>query len=130
MHAFSGIDFRRQADIGENHRRSVAEVGGVTKLRAGALIPKTTDAVRGRGSVPARRVRSLRSARPGKANPVLRPLSGDGGVSQTLTEIGAMKSNDELLVIDVDTVKTRMFTIRGQQVLLDRDVAALYGVET
>jgi len=41
-----------------------------------------------------------------------------------------MKSNDELLVIDVDAVKTRMFTIRGQQVLLDRDVAALYGVET
>ena len=32
--------------------------------------------------------------------------------------------------IDINAVKSRMLEIRGQQVLLDRDVAALYGVET
>lgn len=33
-------------------------------------------------------------------------------------------------VIDISAVKSRILEIRGQQVLLDRDVAALYGVET
>ena len=33
-------------------------------------------------------------------------------------------------VIDVNAVKSRMLVVRGQQVLLDRDVAALYGVQT
>ena len=32
--------------------------------------------------------------------------------------------------IDINAVKSRMLQVRGQQVLLDRDVAALYGVET
>ena len=32
--------------------------------------------------------------------------------------------------IDIAAVQSRMLTIRNQQVLLDRDVAALYGVET
>ena len=32
--------------------------------------------------------------------------------------------------MDVSDVKSRMISVRGQSVLLDRDVAALYGVET
>ena len=32
--------------------------------------------------------------------------------------------------IDTEKVKSRMIAVRGQQALLDRDVAALYGVET
>ena len=35
-----------------------------------------------------------------------------------------------IVAIDINAVKLRMLQIRGQQVLLDRDVAALYGVET
>ena len=35
-----------------------------------------------------------------------------------------------IVAIDINAVKTRMLQVRGQQVLLDRDVAALYGVET
>ena len=38
------------------------------------------------------------------------------------------KSN--IVAIDINAVKSRMLEVRGQQVLLDRDVAALYGVET
>ena len=30
----------------------------------------------------------------------------------------------------VDTIKDRILEIRGQRVMLDRDLAALYGVET
>ena len=41
-----------------------------------------------------------------------------------------MKKPNELKAIDIATVQSRMLTIRNQQVLLDRDVAALYGVET
>ena len=41
-----------------------------------------------------------------------------------------MKSSNELNAIDIAAVQSRMLTIRNQQVLLDRDVAALYGVET
>ena len=35
-----------------------------------------------------------------------------------------------IVAIDINAVKSRMLEVRGQQVLLDRDVAALYGVET
>jgi len=41
-----------------------------------------------------------------------------------------MKKSTGLRVIDIAAVQSRMLTIRNQQVLLDRDVAALYGVET
>jgi len=41
-----------------------------------------------------------------------------------------MKKANELMVIDINAVKSRMLVVRDQQVLLDRDVAALYGVET
>jgi len=41
-----------------------------------------------------------------------------------------MKKPAELGAIDIAAVQSRMLTIRNQQVLLDRDVAALYGVET
>ena len=37
---------------------------------------------------------------------------------------------DEITPIDLQVVKSRMLVVRGQPVLLDRDVAALYGVET
>ena len=35
-----------------------------------------------------------------------------------------------IIAIDINAVKSRILEIRGQQVLLDRDVAALYGAET
>ena len=35
-----------------------------------------------------------------------------------------------IVAIDINAVKSRMLQVCGQQVLLDRDVAALYGVET
>ena len=41
-----------------------------------------------------------------------------------------MKKPAELGAIDIAAVQSRMLMIRNQQVLLDRDVAALYGVET
>ena len=42
-----------------------------------------------------------------------------------------MKNQQSSIVnIDINVVKSRMLQVRGQQVLLDRDVAALYGVET
>ena len=41
-----------------------------------------------------------------------------------------MKKPAQLGAIDIAAVQSRMLTIRNQQVLLDRDVAALYGVET
>lgn len=33
-------------------------------------------------------------------------------------------------LVTIDSVKSRLITVRGQTALLDRDVAALYGVET
>ena len=41
-----------------------------------------------------------------------------------------MKKPAESGAIDIAAVQSRMLTIRNQQVLLDRDVAALYGVQT
>ena len=41
-----------------------------------------------------------------------------------------MNKPAKLGAIDIAAVQSRMLTIRNQQVLLDRDVAALYGVET
>ena len=35
-----------------------------------------------------------------------------------------------IVAIDINAVKSRILEVRNQQVLLDRDVAALYGVET
>jgi hypothetical protein len=35
----------------------------------------------------------------------------------------------EILVINEDNIKNKIFTIRGLQVMLDRDLAELYGVE-
>lgn len=39
-------------------------------------------------------------------------------------------TNEVVAPSDILDVKSKMITIRGQQVLLDRDIAALYGVET
>ena len=41
-----------------------------------------------------------------------------------------MKSKDELAVINTDVVRSRMIVLRDCPVLLDRDVAELYGVQT
>jgi hypothetical protein len=38
--------------------------------------------------------------------------------------------NDKVMVIDVADIKSKIFTIRGMQVMLDSDLAELYGVET
>ena len=35
-----------------------------------------------------------------------------------------------IVAIDINAVKSRMLQVRGQQVLLDRDVATVYGLET
>ena len=41
-----------------------------------------------------------------------------------------MKRSETNACLDIQEVKSRMIVLRGQPVLLDRDVAALYGVET
>ena len=38
--------------------------------------------------------------------------------------------SNECAVVDINMVKSRMLIVRDQPVLLDRDVAALYGVQT
>ncbi len=40
------------------------------------------------------------------------------------------KKSTEPGALDIAAVQSHMLTIRNQQVLLDRDVATLYGVET
>ena len=45
-------------------------------------------------------------------------------------EMKAMADEKRLSKFDIDGVKVRMVTIRGQMALLDRDVAELYGVAT
>ena len=40
------------------------------------------------------------------------------------------KPDGGLVAVDTGFVMSRMIEVRGQRVLLDRDVAALYGVET
>ena len=45
-------------------------------------------------------------------------------------EMKAMTDEKRLSKLDIDGVKARMVTIRGQLTLLDRDVAELYGVAT
>ena len=41
-----------------------------------------------------------------------------------------MKAKDKLAVINTDVVRSRMIVLRDCPVLLDRDVAELYGVQT
>ena len=41
-----------------------------------------------------------------------------------------MKKSETNAALDIQEVKSKMIVLRGQPVLLDRDVAALYGVET
>ena len=45
-------------------------------------------------------------------------------------EVNMKNQQSSIVNIDINAVKSRMLQVRGQQVLLDRDVAALYGVET
>ena len=37
---------------------------------------------------------------------------------------------NELIIIDNQTIQDKIYTIRGVQVMLDEDLAVLYGVET
>ena len=39
-------------------------------------------------------------------------------------------SGDDMIAIDTSAVKSQMIEVRGSLVLLDRDVAELYGVQT
>ena len=41
-----------------------------------------------------------------------------------------MENNTELISLDANDIKRRIFTIRGKQVMLDSDLAELYQVET
>ena len=43
---------------------------------------------------------------------------------------GIMTSSSEVMPTDEGFIRSRIFTIRGVQVMLDRDLAVLYGVET
>lgn len=45
------------------------------------------------------------------------------------TENGELVTNRDQLVV-VDSIESLIKVIRGQQVMLDRDLATLYGVET
>ena len=39
-------------------------------------------------------------------------------------------TNTDIAIISNDDIKNRIYTIRGMQVMLDRDLAVLYAVET
>lgn len=39
-------------------------------------------------------------------------------------------NNKDIMLLDNDTIKTKIHFIRGQQVMLDNDLAKIYGVET
>lgn len=41
-----------------------------------------------------------------------------------------MADNNKLMVVDESTLKDKIYTIRGQQVMLDFDLAEIYGYET
>lgn len=49
---------------------------------------------------------------------------------QNKSSLGNQKSKVELAVINTDAVRSRMIVLRDCPVLLDRDVAELYGVQT
>ena len=51
-------------------------------------------------------------------------------MTSVVKENGIMASTNEAMPIDEGFIKSRIFTIRGVQVMLDRDLAVLYGVET
>ena len=41
-----------------------------------------------------------------------------------------MNDNNQLILIDERTLKDKIYTIRGQQVMLDSDLAEIYGYST
>ena len=41
-----------------------------------------------------------------------------------------MADDNKLMVVDESTLKDKIYTIRGQQVMLDFDLAEIYGYET
>ena len=41
-----------------------------------------------------------------------------------------MTKNNKLTIVDEATLKGKIYTIRGQQVMLDSDLAEIYGYET
>lgn len=40
------------------------------------------------------------------------------------------RSNNEIVLIDEDTIREKIYTVRGQKVMLDFDLAELYGYTT
>ena len=41
-----------------------------------------------------------------------------------------MSNDNKLIIVDESTLKDKIYTIRGQQVMLDFDLAEIYGYET
>ena len=39
-------------------------------------------------------------------------------------------NNKDIIPLDIDTIRTKIHFVRGQQVMLDNDLAEIYGVET
>ena len=39
------------------------------------------------------------------------------------------KDNNEIMIIDENTLRSRIYIIRGQQVMLDTDLAEIYGYD-
>lgn len=39
-------------------------------------------------------------------------------------------NNKNIMLLDTDTIRARIYFIRGLQVMLDNDLAEIYGVET
>ena len=51
-------------------------------------------------------------------------------MTDKVSQANLMIASNEVALIGDDAIKSRILTIRGVQVLLDRDLAMLYGVET
>jgi|APGre2960657423_1045063.scaffolds.fasta_scaffold142328_2 hypothetical protein len=41
-----------------------------------------------------------------------------------------MKNESDLAVVDMQIIKERIYVIRGRKVMIDKDLAELYGVQT
>jgi len=41
-----------------------------------------------------------------------------------------MSNNERLVLVPIETIENKIFLIRGKKVMLDRDLAVLYGVKT
>lgn len=51
-------------------------------------------------------------------------------MTSVVKENGVITSTSDVMPMDEEFIRSRIFTIRGVHVMLDRDLAVLYGVET